>query len=74
MKIETEKVDTTLGELVETLSDVALEFCSDEKEACLLVSLALEDVFLDDAFRRALCGLISTSRKHLADSRFAHAQ
>lgn len=61
VKLETRRIDTTLGELIAALSDAAFEVCSDENDAYLLVSLALEDIFLDDAFRRAVRALISAN-------------
>lgn len=38
------RIDTTLGELIETLSEVAFEDCRDAKEAYTLAGLALTDV------------------------------
>ncbi|MFQ5853615.1 MAG: hypothetical protein ACE5JU_23905 [Candidatus Binatia bacterium] len=37
-----EKIDTTLGDLIAALSDVALNLCSDKRAAYLLAGLALE--------------------------------
>jgi hypothetical protein len=41
---EQEKVDTTLGDLIEALTEAALEFSGDEREVYLLASLALEQI------------------------------
>jgi hypothetical protein len=38
------RIDTTLGELIETLSEVAFEDCRDAKEAYTLAGLVLTDV------------------------------
>lgn len=51
VKLASERIDTTLGELIAALSDAAFEVCGDEKEARGLLSLAVEDIFLDAAFR-----------------------
>ena len=39
-----EKFDTTIGELVVALSDVAFEVCADKEEAYFLVALALKSL------------------------------
>ncbi len=38
------RIDTTLGELIEALSEVAFEHCKDAKEAYTLAGLVLADV------------------------------
>ena len=38
------RIDTTLGELIETLSEVAFEECKDPKEAYTLASFGLTDL------------------------------
>jgi hypothetical protein len=73
MKLIAERVDTTLGELIAALSDAAFELCGDEKEAYILVSLALEDIFLNDAFRRALRALFSANGKQSPERHLVHA-
>lgn len=73
MKLVTRRVDTTVGELVAVLSDVAFDVCREEEEACLLVSLAIEDIFWNEDFRRAVGTLISVNEKRLGEKRVAHA-
>lgn len=73
MKLVAGRVDTTVGELVAVLSEVAFDVCSEEKEACLLVSLAIEDLFWNEDLRRAVGTLISVSEKRLREERVAHA-
>ncbi|MBI2996853.1 MAG: hypothetical protein HYY46_00130 [Deltaproteobacteria bacterium] len=71
MKLIAERVDTTVGELIAALSDAAFELCSDEKEAYLLVSLALEDILLSCAFRQAVFAFFSENGKRLPEERLA---
>ena len=38
------RVDTTLGDLIESLSEVAFEYCKDSTKAYTLVSMVLADL------------------------------
>lgn len=42
---ETQKIDTTLGELITALSDAAMEICLQERQAYVLTALALDSIF-----------------------------
>ena len=44
MNRNVDKFDTTIGELVAALSDVAFEVCTDKVEAYFLVALALKSL------------------------------
>lgn len=48
---ESEFVVTTLGELIEALSDAALELCDDRRRAYLLASVALEEILKGSGLR-----------------------
>lgn len=45
-------INTTMGELIVALTEAALDDCDEEREAYLLVSLALEDIFGTKSFLR----------------------
>jgi len=39
-----ERIDTTLGDLIEALTEAAFEFSADERDAYVLAGLALEQI------------------------------
>ncbi len=41
-----ESIHTTIGELIEALTGIALETGASEKEAYMLASLAIDDLFM----------------------------
>jgi hypothetical protein len=51
MIYDEERTETTLGELIATVSDGALELCKDSREACLLASVVLEQILKTRAAR-----------------------
>lgn len=50
-----DKFDTTIGELVAALSDVAFEVCADKGEASFLVALALKSLLRRAQGHKAPC-------------------
>lgn len=44
LKKAVDQVETTLGELIETITSIAMQFGRDEKEGYALASLAVEDI------------------------------
>lgn len=53
MRCDDEKTETTLGELVEAVSESALELCADSQEAYALASVVLEKILKTHDFRNA---------------------
>lgn len=48
------RIDTTLGDLIAAISDVAFEYCADTKEAYHLVHLVLVEVMKGTSLRPAI--------------------
>ena len=45
------RIDTTLGDLIATISDVAFEYCADTKEAYHLARLVLAKILKNASLR-----------------------
>ena len=41
------RIDTTLGELIETVSEIAFEYCEDLREAYTLAGLVLGEILMN---------------------------
>ncbi len=50
------RIDTTLGELIATISDVAFEYSDDSDEAYHLACMVLAEILKDAALRRQNAG------------------
>lgn len=60
------RIQTTLGELVATISDIAFEYAADGEEACEITRWVLVDVLKDASLRR------ETIDRHFPASKYLH--
>lgn len=60
------KIDTTVGELIATISEIAFENSDDAEEAYELTHLVLMEILKSSSFRRDLHG------RHYSESKYLH--
>jgi len=60
------RIDTTLGELIATISDVAFEYSDDTKEAYDLARLVLVDILKNASLRGKIVD------RHFSTSKYLH--
>ncbi len=59
------RIETTLGELIETVSEVAFEYCDDAQEAYALARLVLVEILRNAASGNDFSDLTASRKKHL---------